>query len=50
MLKDVLQGSPTEIDSINGRLIEMAHLSGLTAPGHELITLLIKGLQQQKGI
>ncbi|MBA9085216.1 2-dehydropantoate 2-reductase [Fontibacillus solani] len=48
MLKDVLQGSPTEIDSINGRLIEMAHRSGLTAPGHELITSLIKGLQPRE--
>ncbi|MNO70945.1 putative 2-dehydropantoate 2-reductase [compost metagenome] len=44
MLKDVLQGSPTEIDSINGQLIEMAQRSGLTAPAHELITSLVKGL------
>ncbi|MNN12056.1 2-dehydropantoate 2-reductase [compost metagenome] len=44
MLKDVLQGSPTEIDSINGRLIEMAQQAGVPAPGHEVVTILVKGL------
>ncbi|MNW52967.1 putative 2-dehydropantoate 2-reductase [compost metagenome] len=44
MLKDVLQGSPTEIESINGQLIKMAHQAGISAPGHEVVTKLIKGL------
>ncbi|MNJ48056.1 2-dehydropantoate 2-reductase [compost metagenome] len=45
MLKDVLQGVPTEIDYINGRLVEMAKLSGVSVPGHEMIWRLVRGLQ-----
>lgn len=45
MLKDVIQNAPTEIDSINGRLIEMGKAVGIPAPGHEMITLLIRGLR-----
>lgn len=46
MLKDVLQGVPTEIDYINGRLVEMAKLSGVPVPGHEVIWRLVRGLQK----
>lgn len=45
MLKDVIQGMPTEIDYINGRLVEMAKLTGVPAPGHEMIWRLVRGLQ-----
>ncbi|WP_110934378.1 ketopantoate reductase family protein [Paenibacillus bouchesdurhonensis] len=45
MLKDVLQGVPTEIDYINGRLVEMAKLSGVSVPGHEMMWRLVRGLQ-----
>lgn len=45
MLKDVMQNAPTEIDFINGRLIEMGKAVGIDAPGHEIMTLLIRGLQ-----
>lgn len=45
MLKDVMRNAPTEIESINGRLIEMGQAAGIHAPGHEMITLLIRGLR-----
>ncbi len=44
MLKDVLQGSPTEVDYINGRLVEMARSVNLEVPGHETLWRLIKSL------
>ncbi|MNJ70839.1 2-dehydropantoate 2-reductase [compost metagenome] len=50
MLKDVLQHSETEINSINGRLIEMAKAVGIHAPGHEMVTLFITGLRPQSNI
>ncbi|MGG4551019.1 ketopantoate reductase family protein [Paenibacillus humicus] len=46
MLKDVLQGTPTEIDYINGRLAEMAKQAGVSAPGHELLWRLVRGLHK----
>jgi len=49
MLSDVLKGAPTEIDSINGRLIEMAQAAGVAAPGHEILWNLIRGLKAADG-
>ncbi|WP_055107455.1 ketopantoate reductase family protein [Paenibacillus ihumii] len=46
MLKDVLQGTPTEIDYINGRLVEMAKQTGTPVPGHETVWRLIRGFHQ----
>ncbi|WP_460322947.1 ketopantoate reductase family protein [Paenibacillus sp. YSY-4.3] len=46
MLKDILQGTPTEIDYINGRLVEMANLAGASASGHEMVWRLVRGLQK----
>ncbi|MGZ7443670.1 ketopantoate reductase family protein [Paenibacillus sp. TH7-28] len=45
MLKDVLSGKPTEIDFINGRLVEMARAKQVSAPGHELVWQLIRAMQ-----
>lgn len=45
MLSDVLKGAPTEIDSINGRLVKMAQAANIPAPGHEMVWLLIRGLE-----
>ncbi|MCK8487852.1 2-dehydropantoate 2-reductase [Paenibacillus sp. MBLB2552] len=44
MLKDVQQGTPTEIDYINGRLVEMASTKGILAPGHEMVWRLVRAL------
>ncbi|GGF82866.1 ketopantoate reductase family protein [Paenibacillus aceti] len=49
MLSDVLKGAPTEIDSINGRLVAMAQAAGITVPGHEIVWNLIKGMQAVSG-
>ncbi|WP_334071916.1 MULTISPECIES: 2-dehydropantoate 2-reductase [Paenibacillus] len=44
MLKDVLQGEITEVDHINGRLVEMAHAAKIPAPGHEAVWRLVRAL------
>lgn len=44
MLKDVMEGSPTEIMWINGSIVSMAKKAGIQAPVHELVTNLIEGL------
>jgi len=45
MLQDVLNGSPTEIDYINGRILTYANELGVKVPINELVTFLIKGLE-----
>lgn len=45
MLQDVERGAMTEIDWINGKIVEHAHARGLGAPNHSIITKLVKGLQ-----
>jgi ketopantoate reductase len=35
----------TEIDWINGKIIEHAHACGLQVPNHSAITTLVKGLE-----
>lgn len=47
MLADVLEGRCTEIDSINGQVVNLAHRSGLTAPLHETLLHLIKGMHPE---
>lgn len=44
MLKDVLEGLPTEVDYINGHLVEMARSVNLQVPGHETLWRLIRAL------
>ncbi|AWB45379.1 2-dehydropantoate 2-reductase [Paenibacillus sp. CAA11] len=44
MLSDVLQGKATEIDYINGYLVEMARTAGIQALRHEVVWKLVKGL------
>jgi 2-dehydropantoate 2-reductase len=45
MLQDVERGAMTEIDWLNGKIVEHAHARGLNAPNHAAITRLVKGLE-----
>jgi len=45
MLQDVLKGKPTEIDFINGRIVEFGKKLGVEVATNELLTVLIKGLE-----
>jgi 2-dehydropantoate 2-reductase len=45
MLQDILNGTATEIDFINGRVLIYANELGFKAPINELLTHLIKGLE-----
>jgi 2-dehydropantoate 2-reductase len=45
MLQDIELGAMTEIDWINGKIVEHAHAHGLKVPNHTVITRLIKGLE-----
>ncbi len=46
MLQDVLKGKPTEIDFINGRIVEFGKKLGIEVVTNELLTALIKGLER----
>ncbi|NMO94795.1 ketopantoate reductase family protein [Paenibacillus lemnae] len=45
MLKDVLNGSATEISSINGSIVRMGERAGVQTPSHYLIWKLVEGIQ-----
>ena len=45
MLQDVERGALTEIDWINGKIVEYAHAHDLKAPYNFAITMLVKGLE-----
>ena len=45
MLQDILKGKKTEIDFINGRIVEYAKMLGERVPLNEMLTSLIKGLE-----
>lgn len=45
MLQDILNGQPTEIDFINGRVLKYAKELNIQTPINELLTQLIKGLE-----
>ena len=45
MLQDILKGKPTEIDFLNGRIVELAKGLKIKVPINELLTFLIKGLE-----
>jgi 2-dehydropantoate 2-reductase len=47
MLQDVERGAPTEIDWINGKIVEHARAHGLKAPYNFAITTLVKGLEME---
>lgn len=49
MLQDLDHGLITEIDAINGVLIERAHKHGFTIPTHYTVTQIIKSIQRPGG-
>ncbi len=46
MLQDVIKGKKTEIDFMNGKIVEYARELGLEVPINEILTNLIKGLEE----
>ena len=46
MLQDVIKGKKTEIDFLNGKIVEYAKELGLEVPINEILTNLIKGLEE----
>ena len=46
MLQDVLKGNKTEIDFMNGKIVEYAGELGFEVPINELLTNLVKGLEE----
>lgn len=46
---DIERGSPTEIDWINGKIVEQGRALGLDTPYNLTITALIKGLEMKSG-
>jgi 2-dehydropantoate 2-reductase len=46
MLQDILKNKPTEIDFLNGKIVELAKEIGTKVPINELLTFLIKGLER----
>ncbi|MFX0074443.1 MAG: ketopantoate reductase family protein [Candidatus Hermodarchaeota archaeon] len=46
MLQDILKRKPTEIDFLNGKILEYAKELGIKVPINELLTFLIKGLER----
>lgn len=47
MLQDVLRGTPTEIDAINGAIIRESEKIGLLAPVNRILWRLVMGLDRQ---
>jgi len=46
---DIERGSPTEIDWINGKIVEYGRTLGIETPYNSTITALIKGLEMKSG-
>ena len=45
MLQDILKGKKTEIEFLNGKIVEYAKELGLRVPINEFLTILVKGLE-----
>lgn len=46
MLQDVIKGKPTEIDFLNGKVVDLAFSYGIEVPFNKILTYVIKGLEQ----
>jgi len=49
MHQDIERGTPTEIDWINGKIVEHGRALGIETPYNSTITALIKGLEMKSG-
>ena len=47
MLQDLLKKKPTEIDFINGKIVEYAKVLGIETPINEKLTVLVKKLERE---
>jgi 2-dehydropantoate 2-reductase len=50
MLQDILRGSKTEIDFLNGRIVQLAHRHEVPVPYNESIVSLIRALEKRIGV
>ena len=50
MLQHVEAGRTTEIDALNGALVEEARRLGIAVPYNEALTLLLKGIEARAGM
>jgi 2-dehydropantoate 2-reductase len=50
MLQDVERGRPTEIDSINGVIVDQGLRLGVPTPSNKAVWLLVRGLHPQTGL
>jgi 2-dehydropantoate 2-reductase len=46
MLQDVLGQRPTEIDAINGRIVEQGQALGISTPVNALLTSLMRAIEK----
>jgi 2-dehydropantoate 2-reductase len=48
MLQDILRSKPTEIDYLNGKIVEIGKRFNIDTPTNKIITVLIKGLENSR--
>lgn len=49
MLSDVLRGTPTEIDAINGAVVEVGERNGIPTPINRVLWQIVKALEEDPG-
>jgi len=47
LYQDLLKGKPTEVDHINGRIVQLARQHGLEAPANELVVQLVHQVERR---
>jgi 2-dehydropantoate 2-reductase len=47
MLQDIIQGNRTEIDFINGKIVELGKRHGISTPANDVLTQLVRFLEVQ---
>ena len=50
MLQDVLRGAPTEVDAINGMIVQLGEKNNVPIPVNRIIRLLVNGLSVRGNI